>query len=242
MNGGESLTSTMTRRERLAALLYLPIHALLLPLVISSVAGTVLSGFSTAVIDAAYYALGFVLMLAFEWSFLRRDFDVLCERPLSVLVSVGVGYMTMFVLNFMMVAAMNLLLGDGSALTMVTENPNNNAVMELVELQYGPAAATSIFLAPLLEELLFRGAVFGTLMRKNRTLAYVVTLTAFGLYHVWQAAIYDPWNLLFIVQYIPAGFALCLTYEKSDTIWSPILLHMLINFIAVKAMGVLTGM
>ena len=45
--------------------------------------------------------------------------------------------------------------------------------------------------------------------------------------------------LLAALQYIPAGIALGWTYEKSNTIWAPILLHMTINAISFGVMSFL---
>jgi membrane protease YdiL (CAAX protease family) len=38
------------------------------------------------------------------------------------------------------------------------------------------------------------------------------------------------------VQYLPAGLALAWAYEKADTIWAPILMHMTINQISITFM------
>ena len=43
--------------------------------------------------------------------------------------------------------------------------------------------------------------------------------------------------LLAAVAYLPAGIALGWTYEKSNTIWAPILLHMAINGISFGVMS-----
>jgi membrane protease YdiL (CAAX protease family) len=43
------------------------------------------------------------------------------------------------------------------------------------------------------------------------------------------------WTVLFyLLQYVPASVALCWCYEKSGTIWSPIVLHAAINLISIN--------
>ena len=62
----------------------------------------------------------------------------------------------------------------------------------------------------------------------------------FAVLHVWQYVGQVGWvaTLLVAIQYVPAGVALGWTYEKSDTIWAPILVHCLINAVS---MGILHG-
>ena len=92
----------------------------------------------------------------------------------------------------------------------------------------------SVFLAPLVEETLVRGLLFGVIRRKSRVMAYVVTIVFFAVMHVWQYLLTENvWPvLLAAVQYIPAGIALGWTYEKSNNIWAPIFMHMIVNAIS----------
>lgn len=236
-----NFTSKMTRRERLAALIYLPIHFAALPVAAAVVLIKFYGDLSAVTVEAIYYAFGVAVMLLCEFRFLRREFDTLCDRPLRCLYTAFLGYGLMYTLNLLAAEILSLLLGD-AAMTMSLDNPNNNAVLGLFDEQYGLAAATTIFFAPVLEEILFRGGLFGTLRHRNRLAAYLVTIFLFSLYHVWQGALLDWRNLLFIVQYIPVSFVLCWVYERSDTIWSPIFLHMFINFASLKALEQLKTM
>ena len=101
------------------------------------------------------------------------------------------------------------------------------------------AATWAIILAPIIEETLVRGLVFGSLHRTSRWLAYIVSCFLFVFMHNWQYfALYPAGSvLLSCVPYIPAAVALGWVYEKSSTIWAPITLHALINAMSV---GVLT--
>ena len=42
--------------------------------------------------------------------------------------------------------------------------------------------------------------------------------------------------LLSFLQYLPAGYCLCFAYRRSGTIISPILMHMIVNAVAVYSM------
>ena len=97
----------------------------------------------------------------------------------------------------------------------------------------------TIILAPIIEETLIRGLVFGSLHRTSRALAYVVSCFLFVFMHNWQYfALYPVGSvLLSCLPYIPAAIALGWVYEKSSTIWAPITLHALIN---AMSFGILT--
>ena len=95
----------------------------------------------------------------------------------------------------------------------------------------------AVVLAPVLEELMFRGGVFGLLRRWNRYLAYGLCMLLFAMYHTWQYALTDPIFWLYLLQYLPAGYILCRSYEKTECIWTAILLPMLNNTISLLALG-----
>jgi len=118
------------------------------------------------------------------------------------------------------------------------DNQNNSAVQDMLQYGYGTMFGIVVFMAPITEEVLFRGAVFGTLRKRNRFAAYAVTILLFGLLHVWQFVVPEnDWKyLIHIIDYIPATWALCWVYERTGTIWSPIALHMLVNAISVTAL------
>ena len=242
-------TSRMTRGEMIAVLVYLPLHILLLPMLLLSLPET--AGLSEIQINVAVYTFGTLWMLLFAGRFLRRDFDPLCDHPFYCLLQV--------VTSYGMVLALNMLL---SALLMMVQselsNPNNAAWSDMVTKDFGKTAASAVFLAPLTEEPIFRGAIFSLLyprpeeqtlsppkgfaLRRSRRLAYLTSMLLFSLYHVWGYAIQDPANWLYLLQYLPASWVLCRCYERCDSIWGSILLHMCINGVSVLTISALQGM
>ena len=97
----------------------------------------------------------------------------------------------------------------------------------------------SVVLAPVVEETLVRGVVFGSIYPASRVLAYIVSILLFTLMHNWQYFGLHPFVsiLLSCLPYIPASVALAWTYEKGGTIWAPITLHAIIN---AMSFGLLT--
>ena len=234
-------TSRMTRGETIAVLVYLPLHVALLPMLLLSLPET--AGLSEIQLNVIVYTAGALWMLLFAGRFLRRDFDPLCDHPFYCLLQVVTGYG--------MVLAFNMLL---SALLMMVEpelsNPNNAAWNDMVITDFGKTAASAVFLAPLVEEPIFRGVIFSLFYPRSeapasyrsRRLAYLVSMLLFSLYHVWGYALIDPKNWLYLLQYLPASWVLCRCYERCDSIWGSILLHMTINGVSVLTISALQGM
>lgn len=224
--------SRLTKSESIAALLYLPLHLWLLPLLGGML---ILKGWDAGRVNAGIYAVGCVYMLLFLGRFLRRDFDPLWDRPFRIIFEVISCYFTMLCFNFVLAMLLSFIPLPGG-------NPNNENVMSMINADYGPMAAATVFLAPILEELLFRAGIFGTLRHKSRRWAYIIGVAAFALYHVWAYALIDPIYLVFIIQYIPAGYLLCSCYERCNSIWGSIFFHMLVNSVSLNALSQLEGM
>lgn len=227
------MKSKITNRQAFAALIWLPVHLFLLPWL-----------FFRA-IDAGYideaganfliYAIGAVFFLIVEFRFLRQEFEPLADSPGFVLRQVLICYAAVLGMNMCVSGIVSVIeyLASGDTIN----NLNNNAVVEMASVQTGPITAMAVFLAPIVEEIIFRGGMFCTLFRRNRIAAYLVSIAAFSLYHVWNYAMADPGYWIYLIQYIPASFMLCRCYERTGTIWSSIFLHMLINGVSLSILG-----
>ena len=222
-------TSALTKREAAAVLLYFPVHILILPQLLGYMIAKGIMAEAPA--NLLMYAVGAGYMLIAGWRFLRRDFDPLMDNFMYCVLQVCICYGLMIVMNM----AVNGVLINLDFI----ENPNNEAIIGAAAEDYGKMAALAVFLAPLVEEMLFRAGIFGLIRRKNRTAAYVVSILAFSVYHVWPYTIGQPMNWIYIVQYIPASFMLCRCYEKCSSIWGSIFMHMAVNGISLHAMRLL---
>lgn len=82
-------------------------------------------------------------------------------------------------------------------------------------------AVTVCILGPVAEELIFRGMIYGKLRRAfSMMLAILISGILFGIYHM---------NLIQGVYAAVFGFVLAYIYEKTQTIWGSILLHIVFN-------------
>ena len=183
---------------------------------------------SESQMNLVYYCTSAVLTFVLLGKFLRRNFDSLLDNLWGSLVAFVVGWGIYFVLAL----AFGLLI---KALGIGEDNPNNSAIEEMLEQDRGIIIAMTVFRAPIVEECIFRGGLFCGLYRKNRYLAYVVSIVLFSVYHVWQYALaaQDISYLLYAISYIPASVALCWAYERSGSIWTSIFFHMSFNAYAL---------
>lgn len=223
-------TSCQNKWERILAIGYLPVHIVLAPLAAELLLRA--AGVSVTWLNFSVYAAGFAFMLATQRRFLRRDFDMLCDGFLGCAVQVLSSYGAMLCFNLAVSGILVLILGEEGV-----SNPNNQSVTELSRASYGPTAALAIFMAPVLEELMFRAGIFGALRKHSRAAAYIVSMLAFSLYHVWAFALEDPKNFVYMIQYLPVSFLLCRCYERSSTVWTPIFLHMMVNAVSISVLG-----
>jgi len=217
----------MTKTQTVLGLCYLAFHAVGFPLLYGLLGDRLPAGMDELTVNMVYYGLGLAFCFTVMFRYLRAAYDTLLDNFRLCLISVLLGFLIDYA--FSTVSTLVLLLLEGAV-----ENPNNDAVMSLASQGEGTMLAIGIFLAPIVEETLFRGAVFGAVRKKSRGWAYVASVGLFALYHVWQYALAagDPTLLLYVVQYIPVTVALTWIYERSGCIWASVFFHMGVNAVS----------
>ncbi len=117
-------------------------------------------------------------------------------------------------------------------------NVNDQSVAIMSQQAFYLTAIMTVVIAPIVEETLYRGVVFGTLYRRSPFLAYGISICLFAFIHISEyVGLYPARTLLLcFLQYIPAGFCLAASYRYSGTILTPILIHAAVNALAVVAM------
>lgn len=225
--------NTMTKPQKILGFIYLPLHVFIIPLFLGMAAYWLPEGLDELTANIIYYATGFVFCLVCMWKYLRGAFDIMLDNPAVSISALIFGYFIWLLLSYLAAGVLFALLGDQMS------NPNNEAVLALENNSPRAVLGLAVFIAPVVEEILFRGVVFGSLRPKHRGWAFILSIGLFALYHVWQYALgaMDWTLLLYAVQYIPAGYALAWTYEKTNSIWIPVFLHMFINGLSLLILG-----
>ena len=229
-----NFTSRLSKKETVAVLAWLPVHLWLLPLLLQQLMNR--GAMDDVAANVICYTLGVLYMLGLLFPFLRRDFDPLCDRPGYCLLEILGNYGLMYLCNLVIAGLMTVVLGQSG------ENPNNAGLMEMAGRSWNQMSAMAVFMAPIVEECLFRAGIFGTLRHYKRSAAYLVATLAFSLYHVWAYALVDPIYWLYFIQYVPVSLLLCRVYERTNSIWGSIFFHMLVNYIAMNALKALEAL
>ncbi len=218
----------LTASELRSAIILLVLHVAVFPIALSLLSAAKPSLMSAAQLNFVYYAASLLLVALLLGRYLRRSFDGLIDAPLRCLSSFALGWLMYFLLSL---AAAYLL----QALNVTGDNLNEETVNTLLSSERGIIVAMTVFMAPLVEEPIFRGGLFCGLYPRSRAAAYLVSMTLFCLYHVWQYAVllHDASYLLLAIQYIPAAFVLCFIYRRSGSLWTGIFFHMSVNALAV---------
>lgn len=222
-------TDRLKKSEIWSALILLVLHCVLLPLTVGTVVQVLGLGLSNAQWNLLYFAISFVLTIIIMRKYLRRSFDVLCDRFFRCVKY----FLLAWLLYYAVMMALSAILGGSS----LSGNPNDEAVTDMAKSNTNLMLAMSVFMAPIVEETIFRGGIFCGLYHKSRFWAYAASVVLFALYHVWQYALvyWDPTYLMYAILYVPAGLALCWCYDKSGSIWTSIFFHMSFNFSSIMA-------
>lgn len=229
-------TGLLTKREKLAGWLYLPVHTVGFTLLLGLLAPFLPDSLTNAGANLIYLGVGFLYCLLFLRGFLQRSFDAMIDRPTGLLLAVA----NAFAVYWICAIFVNIIWGVLSeqlaldALLSATENPNDATLNSYVGRDAQIIKALAVCIAPVVEEVLFRGVLFGEIRKRSRILAYVISALIFGVFHIWQYALVyrEPLLLIYTIQYIPHSIGLAWSYERSNSIWAPIFLHAAMNMLA----------
>ena len=225
----------MTPLQKRLGWIYVALHAVVLPWLLRLYAEFSPNAVNAAEFNLLYYGIGVLFVLCVMLRFLRRGYDVLLDKFRLCLLSVLLALIIDYAMSG--AAALILLLAAPD----IAENPNAANIMTLAAGNFGLIKGLTIFIAPIVEEVLFRGVVFGSIREKSRGWAYVVSAVLFAGYNVLSFAVGsgDLSQLLYIIEYIPVAVALAAAYEHSGSIWTPIFMHMGINAVSFSILNVM---
>jgi hypothetical protein len=190
--------------------------------------GISLVGINQSILEATYAALTYVLTLAivigvpyaFHKYTSREDLGL---KGLLTWKDIGLapaGFVVYFIASSLLVYfATQIFSGFDGSQTQETGFTHLSGYGE-----YALAFTTLIIVAPVAEEILFRGFLYGKLRRRMPVwVAILITSALFGLIH-------GQWNVGLDV--FALSIVLCSLREITGSIWSGILLHMLKNSVA----------
>lgn len=232
MNHSKRLSLRMTRRELLWGFGYFLFYLLVLPAALEILFSLFSWDYNSTEghlrLSLIYNGTNFVAMLLIFHRFLGKSLAAVKKRFWGFVQAVILGWVMYQAATTLVMLLCRLIRPD-------LQNLNNAFFADQARTNFTLTAIATIFLAPPVEECLFRGLLFRTIHQKSRVLAFAVSSLAFALVHVssYLSDYGALGSLLLLLQYLPAGLALGWAYEKADTILAPMVIHMVINAISM---------
>ena len=229
------ITGEMTAGEQIGGTVFFTIYLLVLPFAagpLFRLAGELLGvTISEAMQNTLTYYLLFAVSVIVFHGFLARTSRRLAENVGGAVKTLGLGLVGLYGLNELVFRLSNLVIANRL-------NLNDTSISAQIDDAPHTTLLIVILLAPFVEEVLFRGLVFGNLRRRSRLTGYAVSCALFALLHVWQFALVnqDITYFLLMVQYLVPGIVLAWCYEHSGTLWTSIALHAAANALSVWTM------
>lgn len=181
---------------------------------------------STLIEATMFLIVVFVLndWFAKEWKVFRQNIG---QSLKSILFYVFLLYAVSFVFN--------LLIALPFHLTEAENQINAETMMSMNSIGF---IVNALIIAPIIEEVIFRGCIFDTFANKwGILIGALISGGIFGLLHIGASVMQGNWlNLLYILDYGGCGMVLSFAYGKSHSIWTSIIVHMCFNFIGVLFM------
>ena len=204
--------------------LYLLVFPFVIDLIFRGVERLLAVELSASTEHAIYYYVVFALTLIIFYNFIGKNTQRFFGNLNPTLATWGMGLVAFYGLNELVYRLTSLLLGsrinlnDASISAQVADAPRTTLLIV-------------VFLAPFVEEVLFRGYVFGSLRDHSRVVAYAVSCVLFAFLHVWQFAVggHGLGYFVLLLQYLIPGLVLAWSYDRAGNLWAPILVHITVN-------------
>jgi len=223
----KKLSLTFNKNEICFGTVFLLFQQLLLPSLLLSFSELLVNPLTDAELNLLYFLINFLCALLIFRKFIWKTLDITGQGFFRALTAAGTAYLGYYAASSLIGTLIYAFFPDFI-------NLNDASISQISQQQFALMAVGTVLLVPPVEELLFRGLIFGNIYNRNRFLAYVLSTVLFSLVHLlgyWNYYTPTQFAIAFL-QYLPAGVALGWAYAKADTIVAPILLHTLVNLIS----------
>lgn len=231
MKKSKLLYISMGRTEKILGWLYMAFSLLALPSALNWVNGQLADPLPESTLNFVFYLTNFLFIAGIFHRFLRASLVAAWRDIWNFIQAVILGYVAYLAAAWVMEFIMPLLMPGFS-------NINDAAIAELAKADYTLMLVGVVFLVPPAEEMLYRGLIFRELSQTSKAAAYIVSMAAFAAIHVLGYIGSEDIEtlLLCFLQYLPAGLCLAWTYTKADNIFAPVLVHAIVNAVAIGAL------
>ena len=222
------LLPALTSKEKYIGFAYLVFQFAFLPVLLALLALAFPLGDNLTLYNFLYFSINFICVIAIFSKFLKKSILRIRRAPQETLTTALIG----FGLYWLSLSLLSALI---RALFPEFVNLNDSEIVTIFGDYPLLMFLGTVILAPVAEEVLHRGLVFGTVFQKNIPLAYALSALLFSAIHVVQyIGVYSPgYVVLALALYLPAGLVFAWAYQRSGSIVAPILIHAANNFLAI---------
>lgn len=231
MKKSRLLYITMSRTEKILGWLYMAFSLLALPMVLTWFNGRLSDPMNEGTLNFVFYLTNFLFLVCVFHRFLRDSLVAAWRDIWNFIQAVILGYVAYLAASKALDFVMSYLIPGFS-------NMNDASIAAMAKTNYTLMAIGVVFLVPLAEEVLYRGLIFRNLWQTSKIAAYLVSMAAFAAVHVLGYIGSEDITRLVLcfIQYLPAGLCLTWTYTKADNIFAPIVVHAVVNAMAIGAL------
>ena len=221
-----TMNAVLRKDEIILGILYSVFQFLFLPVIASLVYE--ITHLPLWVLQFGAFVLNFVCTLVIFRRFLLQSFRDAKKSPGKLFAFSGLG-MGIYNTGNVLFSILVLLIYPAYA------NLNDESIVAMAKESGIWIPLATVLLVPVVEECIFRGLLFRGIHTHHPILAWILSVVLFSAMHISGYILDYSWitSLLAFIQYLPAGIALCVAYRLSGTIVAPILMHSLLNLLAM---------
>lgn len=215
---------TLTTREKNWGLRYLLFQICFLASLLQLVNGVLSQPLSTALLNFLYFSINCIACFIIFSRYLRKNLLRTFRFPKEFLLYTAVGFAAYWLCSSLLTLIIQALFPNYI-------NLNDSQIWVLTGSDPVFMILGTVLLAPFAEEILHRGLIFGTMYDCRPKWAYFFSALLFAAIHVlsYLGAYPIGYLLLALVQYLPAGLIFAWSYQRSGSIFTPMLIHMINN-------------
>ena len=230
MKKSRQLYISMSRSEKIWGWLYMAFSLIALPSLLKYLNTMLAAPINESTLNFVFYCVNFLAVCCIFRRFLRDSLVAMWRDLWNFVQAVVLGYVAYWAATKVMGFIMSYLIPG-------FQNINDSAITAMVHENFTLMAISVVLLVPLTEEALYRGLIFRNLYRSSQVAAYLVSMAAFAAIHVLGYIGTESITTLAVcfLQYLPAGLCLAWTYTKADNLFAPVIVHAIVNAIAIGA-------
>ena len=168
-----------------------------------------------------------IILIIILWPLVIDNFNRFTQKPITTMKQGAKWYIPSILMNAVLSYAILMLTG-------IQQSSNQLAVEALLKANFFGVFIPAVVVAPLIEELVFRGIIFRSLRKYGFVPAALASGFFFGALHCVGDIASGNWiGLVYILVYMSMGIFMCKAYEDAENLFGSVFLHFINNLISL---------